>query len=140
MSERTELANRVVEEFKSRILNAIPEDLRGLLVHWDDCDMDERRFWFYISDPRLKYEGPGVGSRAKAVSQLIRACIRACKYIEDNSTYQFHWDLQESPKARTTGEGRWRQFSSWSGYTWVYVLAMYGGPDAVTITQLCQKR
>lgn len=123
---RTDLATTVVEHLTEG-LSVTLDVSGGFAVHWDDCDADERRFWFHFHDPQMARSSPR-GTRAKMVSLAIRAAMRTLSPIEDRSPYKFYWDLQESPRATYySGHGPKRdRFKEYDSHTWIYVLLFQG--------------
>ena len=65
MSDRTKLANDVaarmeaarnhiqLTEREKRVVS-VTKDHPTIEIHWDDCDMDERKFWFHFRCPGLE--------------------------------------------------------------------------------------
>lgn len=123
---RADLATKVVEHLSGVLTAALGEKAK-LGVHWDDCDADERRFWFHFHDPQLAHSSPR-DTRATKVSLAIRAAMRTLSTIEDASPYKFYWDLRESPRATyysDRGPKRDR-FKEYDSHTWIYVLLFQG--------------
>ena len=104
-----------------------------MIVHWDDCDTDERRFWIHCWVPAVaKLSGvPHEGNKlvADTARKLHRTAVRLKRELFQQSPFEAHMRPVESPTRRyfqTYGRER-KVFSHYEGQTWVYVLSFYGG-------------
>jgi hypothetical protein len=98
-------------------------------VHWDDCCMDERSFWFHFHvDGLTKWS---TQHRKRIQNQVRKAITRAKNRVRDhvdkNTPYQASWYLWDSPVAEYHRFGRARKvFHRYTSRTWIYKLTFYG--------------
>ncbi len=97
-----------------------------LLIHWDDCDIDDRRFWFHFRAPRLHKVGQARSREMIQASRLVRACLKETTKFLAECPYTVEWSNWEAPRAiYHTIDGR-KYFSEYETSTWIKVLAFYG--------------
>jgi len=124
--KRTEIAHQIVAHLTELQLTAKYATAPRLLIHWDDCDMDERRFWFHFQRPGLhnvrETGTPVVQGCAKLITNLKAEALR----LMEPSIYECHWYTYSRPKmtyrqyhGRKTPEG-------YDDDRWIYVLSFYG--------------
>jgi len=116
-TRRVAIANHVVE-----LSAGVFGD--GVSVHWDDCDMDEARFWVHVRLHGLLTKGPNYSKRVSSKLQTWRCQIDK---MLDTTLYQASLTLLESPEYRRLSGGS----RGYTTDTWVLVLAINGGPDAI---------
>lgn len=122
---RKRLADQAVEILKQKLIEL--GGLHDFSVHWDDCDMDCRKFWIHFRPDSMEFFIPK-NRNTLVTAQLIRAAMRGCKKLEDSSDYQFSWDKIEVPTAvYQMIDGR-KYFKEYDVHRWVYTLTFYGGP------------
>jgi hypothetical protein len=99
-----------------------------LEIHWDDCDMDERRFWFHFHAPRLSGVRVAGSKEMREASQWVKACVQESRAFLKDCPYQIEWcsSKHDAPEAKyITLDGR-KYFDRYESYTWIKVLSFYG--------------
>ena len=117
------MAADYLTEMQSKLLPEYPHLLK---IHWDDCDMDERRFWFHFRRPGLvnvKETGtPVVKDCAKMIKKLKEEALK----LMEPSMYECHWSPHSKPVMRYRQYDHRRTPDGYDTDTWIYVLSFYG--------------
>jgi len=123
-TDRKQLATQVVEDIQELLAKETPP--LEMQVHWDDCDCDERRFWFHFRLPGLLEvkDSPRI-RRASAFIQNAKRLTQ--KQLNADTPYSCHWELVQRPQHVTQMYDRRTYFAGYSTDSWVYVLSFYGG-------------
>lgn len=137
MSGRRQLADQMVQEAEALIgsINGFA-DADTCAVHWNDCDMDERSFWFHFR-PRLqtRYGSDPVlpGSCKRNGARVISRWKMRIKKLADTHGYQLGIDRVFSPTEHKYGPGIYDRVLRVAPAYWCYRITFYGGPDGVVI-------
>lgn len=127
ITDRKQLATKVEEYLQELLKKELP--LLPLRIHWDDCDCDDRRFWFHFQLKGLMTFHPGA-THLKQTSAFIQMAKRLTgKQLDADTPYQACWDLERRPKQLTKMIDRRTYPDGYDTDTWVYVLSFYGAPS-----------
>lgn len=126
MTDRHTLATELAEHLQKFCDNGHAGVLK---IHWDDCDMDERRFWFHFYAPHLKDVRQSNSKEMKEASKLVTACIREAQAFLHDCCYTTEWNSSkwDAPKAEYWNDGGRKYFDRYETQTWIKVLTFYGG-------------
>lgn len=97
-------------------------------IHWDDCDMEERRFWFHFRVPSLGDIRQAKSKVMRMASKLVLACVREAEDFLSECPYEAHlwWGKYNNPRGLyRTIYGR-KYFDHYDSDTWIKVLSFYG--------------
>ncbi len=122
MSDRRALADQFVAKCGEAAAHICP----SLAIHWDDCDMDERRFWIHFREPGLLKVVKGNSPMMQQASRAIRFGKRLAMKQLEASPYECYVRLHERPKLRTTTVGGILYDDGYQTDTWIYILSFYG--------------
>ena len=126
-STRKQWATRLVEHLQEFCDNQHPGLLR---VHWDDCDADDRLFWFHFRSPGLNQVKVTNSKQMRDASGLVRECWRETDRFFTKQDLPYEWTRThskwDSPIARyVTIDGR-KCFDRYEDETWIRILSFYG--------------
>jgi len=133
---RKHLADEMVEQAKAFIssINGFA-DSEKCAVHWDDCDMDSRTFWFHfrpkISTSPWAVRLPDGCKRTGA--RVIGQWRRWSAALADKHGYRLTFERLHSPTEIRDGRGRFGTIKAIRPDYWCYRVTFYGGPDGVAI-------
>lgn len=123
MTDRCKIADLLVGFMLTQCRARCP----AMSVHWDDCDSDERRFWFMFRAPQLGQVGVSRSPQMLDASAAIRLAMRASEVVlKTSDCYDFYWKLWRRPTAICASVCRRRHFTGYDTDTWTYVLAICG--------------
>lgn len=122
MSVRTRLADEVVRRLQIE-LGAKP---LGTVVHWVDCDEDDRKFWLHIVPEYLS--PPGRLGTTKTIGRILsRAIPKIADYIYQHTPYTMEHSREQSPQGLYSKAGGYSTFQGYLPNFWIYQIAFYGG-------------
>jgi hypothetical protein len=99
-----------------------------LEIHWDDCCMDERRFWFHFHAPQLAAVRVANSKQMLEASHLVRACMRESHAILKDCPYSVEWcfSRHDAPEASYNVINGQKEFNRYNSQTWIKVISFYG--------------
>jgi len=125
-SNRKDLASQIVAHLTELQLTAKYAVAPSMLIHWDDCDMDERRFWFH-------FRRAGLLNVRQTGTPVVRDCSKLIKNLKlealklmDPSIYECHWSTYEKPMMKYRQYDGRKTPEGYDTDTWIYVLSFYG--------------
>jgi hypothetical protein len=127
MTNRKQWATHLVEHLQAYCDNKSPGTLE---VHWDDCDCDDRNFWFHFRAPGLAKVRQAKSELMRMTSKLVRECWHETDRFFAAEELPYDWTMThsrwDSPQAKyRTFDGR-KEFDCYDGETWIKVLSFYG--------------
>ena len=126
VQERRRIANEAVSKLQAKLHGVLSKTGRQFQVHWDDCDMEERRFWVHIRVPEVLHVTPR-DPRKRELSAAVREAIRGTRAELNDENHQLvGFDLLESPVARYRRDHYRKFFHGYEGDTWIYRLWIHG--------------
>lgn len=124
--KRTKLAHQIVTHLMELQFTTKYEDAPRLLIHWDDCDMDERRFWFHFRRAGLLNVRQTNTPVVKGCSKLIKNLKAEALKLMEPSIYECHWHTYQRPVMVYGQHDHHRTPEGYDTDTWIYVLSFYG--------------
>ena len=127
MADRKQWSTRLVEHLQEVCDHKAPGVLK---IHWDDCDCDERCFWFHVRAPELAKVCVAKSKQMQEASKLVRECWHETDRFFEANELPYDWTMShskwDSPQAKyRIFDGR-REFDGYDGETWIRVLSFYG--------------
>lgn len=133
---RKHLADEMVEQAKAFISSIHGfADSEKCKVHWDDCDMDARTFWFHFRPIRsVSPWGLSLPSGLKRTgARVIGQWRRWSTALAAKHDYQLVFERIHSPTEIRNGSGRFSPVVAIRPDYWCYKVTFYGGPDGIVI-------
>lgn len=120
--EKRKLADAAV----ARLQQLVDPEAIDILVHWDDCDSDEAKFWFHFRVKSMRSYTPRSKQATVIALRIREAWKKVDKELAGPSPYQFVIDRQSAPVARYISNTSPRVFKEYEGDTWIYTLTIFG--------------
>jgi hypothetical protein len=124
--DRKALAHQIVTHLLELQLTAKYADAPAMLIHWDDCDMDYRRFWFHFKRFGLSNVCQTKTPEVRDCSKLIKNLKAEALKLMAPSIYECHWDTYEKPMMKYRQYDGRKTPEGYDTDTWIYVLSFYG--------------
>lgn len=123
VDDRRLLANRMESLMQDRVTTKCP----GMRVHWDDCDLDCRVYWFMFSYPELAKVRQVRSPAMRQASWAIRLALMDAKdVLSASSVYEAYWRIYSRPESVYSNIGGWKKFERYARDYWFYTLSFYG--------------